>query len=132
MNCQRCGKTLGDSTKCKFCGFENSAGNVREMTRTEKNFYNGVTIDMNDSESESRSRNYNRAYINFNGNGGGFFSRMLEKFIAGLMNNSLLAKIAGILIFTAFAALMFFIALPILFFMLAFGIALFIYARFRR
>ncbi len=130
MKCQRCGKDLGDSSKCNFCGFENSEGNVREMTRAEKKFYNGVTIDLSEPENNSRSKNYNRAYVNFNG--GGFFSKLIEKFIVGLMSNNLLAKIAGILIFVSFAALMFFIALPILFFILALGIALLIYARFRR
>lgn len=130
MKCQRCGKNLGDSSKCNFCGFENSAGNVREMTRTERNFYNGLTIDLSEPENNSRNKNYNRTYINLNG--GGFFSRIFEKFIVGLLNNNLLAKIAGILIFVAFAALMFFIALPILFFILALGIALLIYARLKR
>ena len=41
MQCRRCGKELGNSMRCTFCGYENSEGNVRELTRTEKNFFNG-------------------------------------------------------------------------------------------
>ena len=137
MKCQRCGKDLGGENKCIFCGFENVVeGNVREMSRAEKNFYDGVTIDtdenFNSQENVSGRKNFKsgRAYINL-GNGG-IFSNLFGKFIFGLMNNNLLAKIAAILIFIAFSALMFFIALPILFFVLALGIALFVYAKFMK
>ena len=140
MQCQRCGKKLENSTRCNFCGFENSEGNVREMSRVEKNFYNGVTIDAG-GEGEnfnSQNKNYNfggrnfssrTTYINFGG-GGGFFSRLFEKFLRGLMNNNFLAKIIAGLIFIAFAGILFFAAIPIMFFMLALGIGIFLYARF--
>ena len=134
MQCRRCGKDLGNSSRCSFCGFENSQeGNVREMTRTEKNFYNGVTIDVGETNSDSR-KNYSSGtrtrttFINLNGTG--FFSRLFEKFLRGLMNNSLIAKIIAGLIVVALAGIFFFVALPIMFFMLALGIALFMYARF--
>ena len=135
MNCRRCGKNLGDKLKCEFCGYENVAGNVREMTRTEKNFFDGVTINADGTEYEGQSRSggnfkSGKAYINLGESS--IFSRLFGKFIFGLMNNNLLAKIAAILIFVAFAALMFFIALPILFFLLALGIAMLIYAKFTK
>lgn len=125
MQCQRCGKDLGNSARCSFCGFENSEGNVREMSGAEKNFYRGVTIDL----SEDSQKNYRTRTTSANV-GGGFFSRLFEKFIRGLMNNNLLAKIIAGLIFVALAGIFFFVALPIMFFMLALGIALFLYARF--
>ena len=44
MQCQRCGKELGDSARCTFCGYYNTVGSVREMSAAEKYFYDGVTI----------------------------------------------------------------------------------------
>ena len=139
MKCERCGKDLGSSSRCSFCGYENfEEGNVREMTRSEKNFYNGVTIDANSAENGSHSeRNYysgqnfssRMTYINLGS--GGFFSRLFDKFIRGLMENNLLAKIIAGLIFIALAGIFFFVALPIMFFMFALGVALFLYAKFK-
>ena|GEM_PF-921763 len=147
MRCQRCGKDLGSSARCSFCGFENSDGNVREMTKTEKNFYNGVTIDVGSTDSGSQKnfrtdsnfessgnansqKNFytNTAFVNLGGTG--FFSRLFEKFVRGLMNNNLLAKIIAGFIFVALAGIFFFVALPVMFFILALGVALYIYARF--
>ena len=135
MQCQRCGKDLGDSSRCSFCGFENAEiGNVREMTRAEKNFYNGVTIDADGTEYNSSSQKNSNfknhsTYVNFGGNG--FFSRLFEKFIRGLMNDSLLAKVIAGLIFVGLAGIFFVIAVPMMFFMLALGVAIFLYAKFR-
>ena len=134
MICKRCGKVLENSSRCSFCGFENSeVENVREMTRAEKNFYNGVTIDVGESENNSDyQKNFNhKAYTNFVNLGNtGFFSRLFEKFIRNLMNNNLLAKIIAGLIFVAFIGIFFFVALPMMFFFLALGIAIFSFAKF--
>ena len=140
MQCQRCGKELGNSSRCSFCGFENvsTEGNVREMSRSENNFFNGVTIDAGGENTNSNlQKNYrggqtfssHTTFINFGG-GGGFFSRLFEKFLRGLMNNSLLAKVIAGLIVVALAGIFFFVALPAMFFMLALGMALFLFARF--
>lgn len=138
MQCRRCGKELGDSMRCKFCGYVNTEGNVREMTRTEKNFFNGVTIDagstdgQNDETFREQRRNYeyttSRTYINFGGTS--LFGRAIGSFARALMDGNRLAQIAAILIGIAFAALMFFVALPILFVLLAIGIALIVLAKF--
>ena len=140
MQCQRCGKELGNSSRCSFCGFENVSadGNVREMSRTERNFYNGVTIDTGGEENNSGSqKNFNYSgqtfsarttFVNFSG--GGFFSRLFEKFLRGLVNNNLLAKIIAGLLVIAFAGIFFFVALPVMFFMIALAIALFAFAKF--
>lgn len=144
MQCQRCGKELGNSLRCSFCGYENSDGNVREMTQIEKNFFNGETIDADDfSGSGSNSRGsrsgYNwgnfgkrRVYVNFGSGGPGIFSRFVGNILNGLLNNSLLAKIIATLIFVALLALMFFIALPLMFLMIAIGAALFVVAQLKR
>ena len=140
MQCQRCGKELGNNLRCSFCGFENvsAEGNVREMSRTERNFFNGVTIDAGGENSNSNSqKNYSTdgktfsartTFVNFSG--GGFFSRLFEKFLRGLLNNNLLAKVIAGLIVVALAGIFFFVALPAMFFMLALGAALFLFARF--
>ena len=137
MKCQRCGKDLGGEMKCIFCGYENVEGNVREMSREEKNFYDGVTIDTDEDYNSQKNFNddkknfrTNRAYINLGSSG--IFSNLLGKFINAWLNNNLLAKIAVTLILIAFAALMFFIALPILFFILSLGIALYVYSKFTK
>ena len=143
MQCKRCGKELGNFTKCNFCGFENfsESGNVREMSRTEKNFYNGITIDAGGTEENNSGSRKNFRYgeqnfsprmtfINFSG--GGFFSRLFEKFVRGLMNDSLLTKIIAGLITIALVGIFFFFALPIMFFMFALGAGLFLYAKFTK
>ena len=134
MQCQRCGKDLGDSLRCSFCGFENAeTGNVREMTRAEKNFYTGVTIDADSTEYNSNSQknsNFKNHTSQINIGIGGFFSRIFTKFIRGLMNDNLLAKVIAGLIFVGLAGIFFVIAVPMMFFMLALGVAVFLYARF--
>ncbi len=141
MQCRRCGKDLGNSMRCVFCGYENTEGNVRELTRTERNFYRGVTIDagedsgrINDETFREQRRSYEfntrRTYINFDDTN--ILGRAVGSFVRALLNGSRLAQIAAILIGLAFAALMFFIALPILFILLAIGIALLVLAKILR
>lgn len=133
MNCRRCGKELRGLTKCEFCGYENVEGNVREMTHTEKNFYNGITIDEDGTNYEEQRQSgknfrYNRSYVSMGETG--IFSRLAAKFISALISGNTLAKIALSLIFLAFAALMFFIAVPVVFFLIAVGAAFWLYAKF--
>ena len=131
MQCRRCGKELENSLRCNFCGYENTEGNVREMTRTEKNFFKGVTIDAGSTNSHSSGNNYQHrwqnyesrtTYINFTGSN--IFTRAISSFIRAVFNGNRLAQIAAAFIFVAFGALMFFVALPILFVLLAVGLAL--------
>ena len=132
MNCRRCGKELRGSMKCEFCGYENVEGNVREMTHTEKNFYDGVTINADGTDYEDRRQRknfrYGGTYINLGDTG--IFSRLFGKFLYALISGNALAKIAVTLIFVAFAALMFFIAVPLIFFLIAVGVAFWLYAKF--
>ena len=113
-------------------------GNVREMTRTEKNFYKGVTIEAGSTDGGSSEENFRRekkystrtAYVSFGGSN--IFTRLLGSFLAALLKGNRLAQIGAFLIGIAFAALMFFIALPILFVLLAMGIAFLIMAKISR
>ena len=108
-------------------------GNVREMTRTEKNFFNGVTIDANEEKNYRQQQNYygtRRTYVNFGGSN--IFTRAIGSFIRALLNGNRLAQVAAVLIGFAFAALMFFVALPIIFITLAVGIGLLVLARLSR
>lgn len=144
MQCRRCGKELGNSMRCSFCGYENTEGNVREMTRTEKAFFDGVTIDADSTDStgrradeetfRSQRRSYDYTtrgtYVNFTGTS--LFGRAVGSFVRALLNGNRLAQIAAVLIGLAFAALMFFVALPILFVMLAVGLALLALAKISR
>ena len=132
MQCRRCGKELGGSMRCSFCGYENTDGNVREMTRTEKNLFRGVTIDAGSTDSRTSEENFREernysystrtTYVNFGSSN--FFTRAIGSFLRALFNGNRLAQIAATLICIAFGALMFFVALPILFVILAIGIAL--------
>lgn len=140
MQCRRCGKDLGNSMRCVFCGYENTEGNVRELTRTEKNFFDGVTIDADETgerteetfRSQRRGYNYSTrgTYVNFTEPN--LLTRVVGSFIRALMNGNRLAQIAAILIGVAFSALMFFVALPILFVLLAIGITLLVIAKILR
>lgn len=128
MQCRRCGKELGSSLKCAFCGYENTVGNVRELTRTEKNFFDGETIDI--SEDSRRDESFRRqtyesrrTYVNFNG--GGFFSRAFGWLLREFFGGNKLVRVAVTLILVALAALTLFVALPIIFVILAAGIVLF-------
>ena len=112
-------------------------GNVREMTRTEKNFFNGVTIDVgstqgSSSEENFREQNYQtrRVYVSYGSSN--FFTRLVGSFVRALLNGNRLAQIGAFLIGLAFAALMFFVALPILFFLLALGIAFVLWSKISR
>ena len=117
MKCRRCGKELKNSTRCKFCGYEE---NVREMSNAEKNFYDGVTIDVGLNEkSYNRHTNsdYEPTFINVSP-----LTTLLLRLINGIFGGSLLAKIIAGVLFIAFAAFMFFVALPIFFVVIAAGI----------
>lgn len=141
MQCKRCGKDLGESTRCSFCGYENNEGNVRELSGVEKNFYDGVTIDEGDINNKDSSAGNSYDSQNYSGfsrrtvyisDNSSIFSRLFDKLINGLINNSKIAKIAVTLIVIAISALMFFVAIPILFVMLALGIAFFTFSKLGR
>lgn len=137
MQCRRCGKEIGNSAQCKFCGYENENGNVREMSSAEKNFYDGLTIDTGESEDYNSGQRANSNFkyshrVFYTSANPGVLSRLLAKLFTGLVNNSLLAKIIVALIAVAFLALMFFVALPMLFLVLAVGFALFVVSRLGR
>ena len=120
---------------------EDNEGNVREMTRTEKKFFNGMTIDAGSTDNHSSEENfstYNKSYeyrtrsTYVNVGGSNIFTRALGSFIRALMNGNRLAQVGACLIGIAFAALMFFIAVPIIFITLAIGIGLFALAKISR
>ena len=135
MQCRRCGKELGGDTRCSFCGYDNAEGSVHEMSSIEKNFYNGVTIDADTGEENSGARSGNRRYYGYSrrtiytSSDTGIFSRLLGKFISGILGGNIIARTAAALIVLAISALMFFVALPILFVLLALGIVLFTFSR---
>ena len=121
---------------------DDNEGRVREMTRTEKNFFNGVTIDADSTagggSSEENFRAYGKSYgqrtrttyVSYGGSN--IFTRLLGSFARALLNGNRLAQIAAFIIGLAFAALMFFVALPIMFVLLAIGLALLTWARVSR
>ena len=109
---------------------QENEGNVRVMTRTEKKFFNGVTIDADSTEGGSYKEDFQsqrrykagKTYVVDNSN---IFTRLIASFVRALINGNRLARIAGVLIGVAFFGLMFFVALPILFILLAIGIVIF-------
>ncbi len=127
MKCQRCGKELKNSMRCNFCGYDNVEENsVHEMSNAEKNFYNGVTIDVDsdeknykDNRNDSSYTSYGQSTFNFSG---GMLSNLILKLINGIFSGSIIAKIIAGIIFLGFAAFMFFVALPIFFVLIAAGV----------
>lgn len=119
MICQRCGKELGNGSRCTFCGYDNEESPVREMSPQEKNFYRGITIDANPQNSRSSGGYYYRATGN----------SFAVKFLSALIRGNLLARIVAAVIVLLISAVMFFIALPIFFFVIVAGIALYIFSR---
>ena len=113
---------------------ENNEGNVREMTRTEKNFYNGVTIDADSFDGRSSEKNFHNyrrtTYVNVSNSN--IFTGLIGSFVRAVFNGNKLARIGAILIGMAFAALMFFVALPIIFVLLAVGIVFFALSKISR
>lgn len=120
---------------------QDNDGNVREMTRTEKNFFRGVTIDAGSAESDSSKENFRaydktysyqtrRTYVSYGGSS--IFTRLIGSFLTALLKGNRLAQIAALLIGLAFGALMFFVAVPILFVVLAIGLALLAFAKISR
>ena len=141
MQCQRCGKELGDSARCTFCGYDNTVGSVREMSAAEKNFYDGVTIDASENEEKNSSGSNSYSDKNYSGfsrrtiyisDDSSFFSRIIGKLFDGLLNNSTISKIAVSLIVIAISLLTLFVAVPIIFIILALGIALLIFSNLGR
>jgi len=135
MQCRRCGKDLGDALKCNFCGYENTVGNIRELTRTEKHFFGGETIDIGDSDgrsNEQREENFRgqnfygtrRTFVHVGSSGNGFFSRAVNWLFREVMGGNRLVQVALTLILVALAVMFFFVALPIIFVVLAVGILL--------
>ena len=124
MKCKRCGKELGSSTRCNFCGFENlESDNVREMSRAEKNFYNGLTIDVNSNDENGGHKNnseyttYTQGTFTF-GSGNIVFT-LLAKFFNAFLSGNIFARLVTGIFMLAFAAFMFFVALPIFFVVIA-------------
>lgn len=116
---------------------ENNDGNVREMTRTEKNFYRGVTIDAGStrggaSEENFRENNFQKKRVYVSYGGSNIFTRLIGAFFSALLKGNRLAQLGALLIGIAFGALMFFVALPILFVLLAIGIAFVTWAKISR
>ena len=113
---------------------QDDEGNVREMTRTERKFFKGVTIEAGTDDGRSENfysqRSYDtprRTYASSN-----IFARIVDSFLLALLRGNRLAKVAMILIGIAFAALMFFVAIPVLFILLAIGLALLALAKISR
>ena len=127
MKCMRCGKELENTTRCNFCGFENfESDNVREMSESEKRFYNGLTIDVN-SNGDGGERKTNSDYTTYTQRtfvfgGGNILFALLEKFIGALFGGNILARLVTGILLLAIAAFIFFVALPIFFVIIALAV----------
>lgn len=115
MQCRRCGKELGGSAHCSFCGYQNAQeGSVREMSSLERNSYNGITIDAQHSE-QNYERHYDRSDFQSNFQSG--FARSpraeLNQNIWGrLFGNHIVTRILVALALLMLIAFTIFIALP--------------------
>ncbi len=105
MQCRRCGKELGGSSRCSFCGYHNSEdGKVREMSAVERNNYDGITIDAQSHEHFDQSFGFQS---NFRAarHGDGFWTR--------LFGNHIVTRILVALVLVLLLAFTIFVALPL-------------------
>ncbi|MDL2280487.1 hypothetical protein LJC10_01355 [Selenomonadales bacterium OttesenSCG-928-I06] len=85
MKCQLCGKPIENGETCDSCFNE---GSVRVLTRTERDFYEGETIDAsNDSEKQN--------YYNYSNQNNNMFFKVRS---FNLVPKSFLGKLTLILI----------------------------------
>lgn len=108
MQCRRCGKELGGSSRCSFCGYHNAEeGRVREMSAVERNNYRGITIDAQSHEHfDHRFDFQSSAQSNFRSarNETGIWTR--------LFGNHIVTRILVALVLLLVFAFTIFVALP--------------------
>ena len=111
MQCRRCGKELGSSLRCNFCGYQNAEeGRVREMSAVERNNYDGLTIEVRPHDhyqqyqrSGFQSNFQNSARSNLNSPG--FWTQMF--------GNHIVTRILVALVLIMLIAFTVFVALPL-------------------
>ena len=111
MQCRRCGKELGSSSRCSFCGYQNAEeGRVREMSALERNNYDGLTIEV---RPHDHHQHYQR---------GGFQSDFQHSARSGLnptgfwtqlFGNHIVTRILVALVLVMLIAFTLFVALPL-------------------
>ena len=109
MQCRRCGKELGGSSRCSFCGYHNAEeGSVREMSAVERNNYRGITIDAQAHEHFDQPFSFQSDFqSNFRAarNETGIWTR--------LFGNHIVTRILVALVLVMLLAVTLFIALPL-------------------
>lgn len=105
MQCRRCGKELGGSARCSFCGYHNvEDGSVREMSAVERNNYRGITIDAQSQERFDQQFNFQS---NFRA------ARPTDGFWTRLFGNHIVTRILVALVLVLMLAFTLFVALPL-------------------
>ena len=109
MQCRRCGKELGGSARCSFCGYHNvEDGSVREMSAVERNNYRGITIDAQSHEHFERHSDFQSDFqSNFRA------ARPTEGIWTRLFGNHIVTRILVALVLVMLLAFTLFIALPL-------------------
>lgn len=103
MQCQRCGKELGGSPRCNFCGYYNAReGTVREMSALERNNFRGITIDT--QSGFGRESHFHDSHIHVN----------QSNIWAQLFGTHIVTRILVALVMLMLLAFTFFVALPLL------------------
>ena len=132
MLCQNCGKEIGDSDECAYCGFGTASANVREMSEAETFGYDGTTIDQNGggthepgiSRDEYRQRKDPRIF--FEGIQLGHSGNWLDK----ILQSYWLSRLFAGLVVAAIVTLLVFVALPIVLAITAIGMIVWLVIRF--
>lgn len=112
MKCRRCGKELGSTSRCNFCGYQNlEDDHVREMSAVERNNYDGLTIEVRSHDQHHQYQQYRRSQSNFHHsaridpNPTGFWTQMF--------GNHIVTRILVALVLVLLIAFTLFVALPI-------------------
>ena len=105
MHCQRCGKELGNSAHCKFCGYYNAReGSVREMSANERLNFNGITIDSGGEHHQRFDSSARESFIHVN----------QSNIWAQLFGTHIVTRILVALVLLMLLAFAVFVALPLL------------------
>ena len=125
MECPNCGRDIGETSRCAFCGFDAGEGSVREMSPMERAGYRGITIDAGGEPGRDAGGTFfeddarrSRVFVE------GIQLRHTGTWLDALLENRWLLRLLLGAVIVAVAGLLVFVALPIMLVVVAVGMAI--------